>query len=122
MTGDDATFHIGKDAFVNFTAPKTGPLSGILFMENPTSSSGREFIIASKNAHTLLGTFYLPKGTLVVDTNQPIADNSAFTIIVANKIQLKGKPSLVLNSDYAATDIPVPNGVGPIGGTTYLRK
>lgn len=122
MTGTDATLFIGRDASVNFTASKNGNLAGILFMEDPSSPEGREFTIASTNARVLLGTFYLPKGTLVVDTDETIASDSAYTVIVANKIQLKGQPSLVLNSDYASTDIPVPSGVGPIGGSTYLRK
>jgi len=78
--------------------------------------------IRSSDARQLLGTFYLPKSTLRVDTERPVADQSAYTIIIADKIELEGKPSLYLNSDYASSDVPVPSGVGPIGGNTFLRK
>lgn len=53
---------------------------------------------------------------------KPIADSSAYTAIIANKIALKGKPQLVLNTDYGATDVPTPEGVGPTGGAVYLRE
>ena len=63
----------------------------------------------------LLGTFYLSQGKLVIDADKPIADRSAYTIIVARQVQLFSGPNLVLNTDYGSTDIPVPAGVGPSG-------
>ena len=122
FSGVDAELSIGKDAYMDFTAQKTGPYAGILFMDDPSNMDGFKHDIKSNKASNLLGTFYFPKSTLTVDTNKPVADQSAYTIIVAKQIKLKGKPSLYLNSDYSATDVPVPPGVGPIGGTTYLRQ
>ena len=51
-----------------------------------------------------------------------IADQSAFTVVVARKVQLKDGPNLVLNSNYAGTSVPVPQGVGPTGGIVALSK
>ncbi len=41
-----------------------------------------------------------------------MADASAWTVIVAKSLKLDGNPTLVLNTDYASTDVPVPDGVG----------
>ena len=107
---------------VSLTAEKNGPLAGILFFEDRSAPVDRVHRILSDDARTLLGTFYLSRGILSVASVKPIADQSAYTVIVAKKLQLTGSPSLVLNSNYAATDIPVPTGVGPVGGNTYLRE
>ncbi len=122
LTGTNSRLFMEIDAAVDLTAAKTGNLAGILFMEDPDQTTDSQHAIRSGLARTLLGTFYLPNSTFSVETFDPIADQSAYTIIVANRIRLENRPSLVLNSNYSASDIPVPNGVGPIGGTTYLRK
>ena len=73
----------------------------------------RTYRIISDNARNLLGTIYLPAGRLVVDAKKPIADRSAYTIIVAKQVELFDGPNLYLNTNYSATDVPVPQGVGP---------
>lgn len=121
MTGADATFTFEKDAAIDLTAPKDGPLAGILFFEDRSAPPERNFSIFSEAAHTLLGTFYLPQGNLIIDTQKPVADASAYTAIVVRRLEMKGKPTLVINSDYHLTDVPVPTGVGPVGAEVYLR-
>jgi Flp pilus assembly protein TadG len=78
--------------------------------------------VLSDDARTLLGTIYLPDGALYIDANKPIADSSAYTIIVAREIGLAAGPNLVLNSNYAATTVPVPAGVGLIESSVRLEK
>lgn len=122
MVGDDATFYFGPEAIIELSAQKAGPLAGILFFEDRHAPMGRLHNIMSDDARTLLGTFYLPRGVLNVASVLPVADRSAYTAIVAHKMQMTGSPTLVLNVDYNATDVPVPQGIGPVGGTTYLRE
>jgi hypothetical protein len=55
---------------------------------------------------------YFPKSKLLIDSNHAIADRSDYTIIIAKEFELREGPELVLNTDYAGSDIPVPNGVG----------
>jgi hypothetical protein len=43
----------------------------------------------------------------------PVADQSAYTVVVARQIRMEAGPDLVLNTNYGGTDIPVPDGVGP---------
>jgi Flp pilus assembly protein TadG len=111
--GRDSQFMFGPDTSIDLAASKAGDLAGILFIEDADAPIGREFRISSNNAHNLLGTIYLPRGHLIVDSERPIASNSAYTVIVARRIELSNRPRLVLNTDYAATDVPVPEGVGP---------
>ena len=82
----------------------------------------REYRIISEQARNLLGTIYLPAGRLIIDSKKPIADQSAYTVIIARLVNLYDGPDLVLNARYGATDIPVPNGVGPSSADTLLLR
>jgi hypothetical protein len=42
-----------------------------------------------------------------------VGDQSAWTVIVAKSIQMTGGSNLVINSDYASSSVPAPEGVGP---------
>ncbi len=122
LEGTSPTFNFDKTSIVHLKAPETGPLAGLLFWEADSVGAGETYMIESANARELLGTIYLKKGTLLIDSALPIADSSAYTAIVARKVQMSGSPDLFLNADYQLTNVPVPNGVGPIGGSTYLRE
>ncbi|MCB2114100.1 MAG: pilus assembly protein [Parvularculaceae bacterium] len=121
LEGDNSVFDFRINSIINLTAPKTGLMAGLLFWESAAATPNRLHTISSDNARELLGTFYLPRGVLNVNTVQPLADTSAYTAIIARKLNLNGRPQLVLNADYDATDIPTPDGVGPTGGSVYLR-
>ena len=84
--------------------------------------ANREYRIISDNARTLLGTIYLPLGRLIIDSKRPVADQSAYTVIIARMINLYDGPNLILNARYGATDVPVPNGVGPSSADTQLTQ
>lgn len=119
---DAATLLIKDQALVELGAPKDGPMAGMLFFEARSSQPLRTFEVSSAAARKLLGTIYLPKGILksgAAGAAGNIADASAYTVIVANQIMLAGS-NLVVNSDYAGTDVPVPAGVGPYSSQVRL--
>lgn len=120
FTGNNSFLRFRKNSIIELSAPVSGTMAGILMMEDKNNPVGKAFKISSDDANKLLGTVYLPNGTLIVDADQPVGKNSAYTIIVANKIELSGAPNLYLNTDYASTSVPVPEGVGPVGGNVYL--
>lgn len=122
FTGDNAVFNFESNSDIDFTAPKDGPMAGLLFFEDRAAPALRRHVIKSKKADNLLGTIYLPRGVFVVETNNKVADQSAYTAVIANRIELSKKPNLYLNADYGSTDVPVPSGVGPVGGTVVLEK
>ncbi|MCP5083127.1 MAG: pilus assembly protein [Alphaproteobacteria bacterium] len=112
FTGSGAELTIGRDTTVELSAPRDGEMAGLLFFQDAaTADKKSQFRVLSNDARILLGTIYLPKAEFYVDATEPIADHSAYTVIIANKFQLSDGPDLVLNTDYASTDVPVPNGV-----------
>jgi hypothetical protein len=118
---DAATFKFEKDTTIDLSAPKVGPMAGILFYENPGSQEGREFVIESENARRLLGTVYLPKGKLKIAAKADVAAESAYTVIVAKTLEVKGA-NLVVNADYGGSDVPVPDGLGPNSRMVRLHE
>jgi hypothetical protein len=111
LSGEQSTIRFVDDTTIDFTGAKTGPMAGLLFFEDRTATRGRLHKIKSSNANVLTGTIYLPAGELVVDPNMPVATDSAYTAIIARTIQLTEGPTLVLNSDYSSTNVPVPAGI-----------
>ncbi len=122
FTGRNAVLNFEPKSTISLTAPRGGDMAGLLFTEDRTGPNGLRHRIISDDARTLLGTIYLPRGELFVGASRPIADQSAYTIVVAREFTLSEGPTMVLNTNYGATDIPVPNGVGPTGGTTQLTQ
>jgi hypothetical protein len=120
FVGPKAGFRFAETAIVSLGAPKEGPMAGFLFYRDPGPQPG-DFVIGTDLATKLLGTTYLPGATLSVDVIGLVAAQSAYTVIVADRIDIRGA-ELVVNSDYGATDIPVPRGVGPTGGKVTLTK
>ena len=113
---ENGRFQFALNSSIRLTAPKDGAMAGLLFFEDRSAATNGLHRIASDDARLLLGTIYLSRGTLVVDANKPVADQSAYTAIVARKLTLKAGPNLVLNSDYDSTDIPVPVGLKNLAG------
>ena len=113
LTGTASVLDFVLGSTIELTAPVTGPMAGILIWENPqTAVTGIPHIIYSSHAHTLLGTIYLPRGNLTIGSPNAVADQSAYTIIVANTVQMISSPNLVLNANYNASLVPVPDGLG----------
>jgi Flp pilus assembly protein TadG len=147
LTGRGSNLTFAADSTISLSAPKDGPLAGLLIFDDPAGTPApaippyalpipivgalvgnllkgppREHKILSDNARMLLGTIYMPQGRLIIDANKPIADKSAYTVLVVQRIDLHAGPNLILNSDYSATDVPVPPGVGPYGSSVKLTN
>ena len=122
LVGDTSVFSAESNSFVYLTAPKDGDMAGILFFEDRDAPLLRDHVVKSDDARVLLGTFYLPRGRLVIRTSRPIADKSAYTAIVAYQVAVDLNSKLVINADYNATDIPVPEGIGPVGSNIVLTQ
>ena len=120
--GDKATLDFRKDSTISLSAPKVGDMAGLLMFEDRGAPKLRQFRIQSNNARRLLGTIYLSQGYLQVDADKPVGDLSAYTVIVVRQMRLEAGPNLVMNASYGTTDVPVPDGVGPRGGTIALTQ
>lgn len=113
LTGAGATIYFDADSTINMTARSTGPLAGLMLYEDPSVASGQKHIIHSTNAPNLHGTIYLPVNELYIDANASVAQESTFTIIIARFLHIEKAANLVLNSNYGASSLPLPPGVGP---------
>ncbi|GJD54374.1 TadE/TadG family type IV pilus assembly protein [Methylobacterium dankookense] len=151
FTGDRGGLLFDKNTTISLTAPTTGEMAGLLMAEQTTVADPldpailanlldiglsipltppplgltkplRIYRIISNNARTMLGTIYLPTGRLVIDATQPVADQSAYTVVVAQQVNLYEGPNLYLNANYEGTSVPVPKGVGPISGKLMLSQ
>jgi Flp pilus assembly protein TadG len=136
MKGAGASLTFATASTIHLTAPKDGPLAGILIFDDPSGAAAperparhdkpgkapREHLILSDDARVLLGTIYMPRGRLIVDATRPVADRSAYTVMVVQQLDLYDGPNLFLNTDYTGSDVPVPRGVGPYGGKVTLTN
>ena len=128
IQGDDVVLIFGSTKKVNFAdkatvslgARKTGPFAGFLIVT--TRDNTQPFTIASDHVNKLLGTIYIPSAQLVVQTSGSVAQDSAWSIIVANSLQLSENPTLVINTGYVGSGVPVPKGVGPGNGAPKLSR
>lgn len=119
LTGEDVVLFFDKDAkfefkdhaMVNLDGRKSGAYAGMVMVA--TRGNTQDFLITSDHVDRLLGVIYVPSAQLIVEGKSEVARDSAWTVIVARMLQLKGSPSLIINADYASSDVPVPDGVGP---------
>jgi hypothetical protein len=122
FTGHGTGFVFEEDSHIDLEAPRTGPLAGLLVFGSRSLPATTRFEILSNDARRLVGTIYIPKGELRVDATSPIADQSAYTAIVADKVRLYGGPHLVLNTNYSETKVPVPEGIKGTGQPIALAR
>ena len=112
-------FDFTDRALVNLDGRKSGEFAGIVM--GSTRDNRQDFIISADNVESLLGVIYVPSARLIVEGDADVARDSAWTVIVAKEMQMKGSPSLFINADYDASDVPVPAGVGPRGGARLIE-
>ena len=104
-------------------------MTGLLFFyaDRAARTSIKDYKIKSNQCDArLLGTIYHSErhsGHCRSSNNARSAQTSAYTVIVARKAEAQvNGPNLFLNTDYGATDIPVPEGLGPTAGRLYLEN
>ncbi len=120
FTGDKAGMNFANDSSISLEAQRSGIMAGLLLFSDRTQNDGVLYEVMSNDARVLLGTIYLPNGELRVGADGPVADQSAYTAIVARRMSLYGGPKLILNTDYGKTDIPVPEGIRGVGQPVRL--
>ncbi|WP_298747881.1 hypothetical protein, partial [uncultured Brevundimonas sp.] len=128
LEGDDVVLFFDKgskfefkdSAMVRLSGRRTGDYTGIVM--GATRDNTQDFIISSDHVESLLGVIYVPNAQLLVEGRAEVARESAWTVIVAQSLQLKGSPSLFINANYNASRVPVPAGVGPRTGSSRLIR
>lgn len=129
MTGSGATIEAKSSASVSLSAPSSGPLAGILMFEDRSATLHQTHKFESRNAPNMLGTIYLSRGDLQVGVKGgggsggvAVGATSAWTIVVARRISVADNQTLQLNTNFGATTVPPPGGVGPHTATVQLVR
>lgn len=111
-------FEFKGEARVNLDGRKSGAYAGIVM--GSMRNNRQDFVISADHVESLLGVIYVPSARLIVEGTAEVARDSAWTVIVAREVRLSGSPSLFINANYGASDVPVPAGVGPRTGGSRL--
>ena len=111
LKGDKAEINFNGNTTVSLSGQTSGGLAGLLFFEDRAAPLNRVHRISSADTKELTGTIYLPRGQLRIDAGKNVAEESAYTAIVARSLQINNGPKLILNSNYGSTDVPVPEGI-----------
>ena len=114
-------FQFQDNSQIKLQGRTSGPYAGFVIATTPNNTS--TFQISSNSARLLLGTIYIPSALLSVSGGSTnVADQSAWTVIIAKGLLLSGSPNLVVNANYSGGSLPVPAGVGPIAQGARLVR
>lgn len=112
LTGAHGVLLLLNQAAIDLSGRESGAMAGMLIFDDPLQNSSlRVHTISATNARNLTGTIYLPNGNLTVDPTASVGEDSAYTAIVVKRLIVDGGPTLVLNSNYDDTPVPVPEGI-----------
>lgn len=127
LTGNGSTVETKADSIISLSAPGSGPYAGVLMFEDRTAPLYQTHKFESRNAPNMLGTIYLSRGDLQVGVKGgggnggvAVGATSAWTIVVARTISVTDNQTLQLNTNYGATTIQPPAGVGANVATVQL--
>lgn len=112
LAGSKSVLWFKRDAIVRFSAPTVGPLAGMLFFQDRADGTGTAHRIAGTSQSHFEGVVYLPNGVLRLDSQGPINSGADFSVFIARVFEIGPGSTLVLNSDYAASSVPLPDGLG----------
>ncbi len=122
FTGVNAGIKFEGKSAISLAAPETGAMAGVLIWQSKGVTGIDKFEIYSNFVDRLVGTIYLPDAEFIAAATAEVAEESAYTAIIAKKITLRKNTRLVLNTDYTRTSVPVPAGIANAGGALHLRR
>ena len=105
ITGS-AEFILNSDSHAELSAQTTGPLAGVVIFQDPNVADGTVHLFNSDTTSYLVGTVYLPNGKVMINSGSTLGGPAAFTSFVAKTFEINSDSTLVLNTDYGATDVP----------------
>ncbi len=104
-----AEIYWDSDTVVELSAPTSGEMAGILIYQDRADASLSPSLVHqfdSNNVAKLEGVIYLPGSTFFSDSNTQITGAAAYTIVIANKVELDSNATMTLNSNYESVGGP----------------
>jgi len=108
-TGGYQAISLTGNTTVNFSAPTSGPLAGMLFFQDrsiPGTAAGST--ITGNTGSTYDGALYFPTTTLGYNGN---SSSSGYTFVIADKITVSGNSTLGTNYSSLANGSPIKGAV-----------
>ncbi len=112
---EDATLNASETSSISLTGRSSGDWAGFVIVT--TRDNEEDMEISSSLVDKLLGTIYLPNAVLIINASGDVAEDSKWSVVVAQDIFLDKNAKLVINTDYAGSGVPVPIGVGNNGAS-----
>ncbi|MBE7217143.1 MAG: hypothetical protein INR64_01580 [Caulobacteraceae bacterium] len=117
---DNAKFDLRTGSSVTLNGRKSGPLAGFVLVGGLTTNG--DFLLNADQIQSLLGTVYIRQAVLHLQGNLKMTAAAAWTVIVANQLKLDtAAPGIIINANYATSDVPRPTGVGDAASSTNSR-
>ena len=123
VMADGHKLNLNPGSSLTLNGRKTGALAGFVLITGVQAAG--DFNLNADQVQSLLGTVYVRNATLHLQGNLKMAAAAAWTVIVANQLKLdSAAPGIIINSDYAASNVPRPVGVGDAGkpATSVLQR
>ncbi|MFN5552152.1 MAG: pilus assembly protein TadG-related protein [Hyphomonadaceae bacterium] len=112
------------NAALDLTGRTTGSWAGFLLAADFSNQS--DMVISSPNVDKLLGAIYLANANLEINSAGTVAEDSKWSVVIAQNVHLSGNSRLVINANYTGSGVAVPVGAGNNAGSsqsgTRLRQ
>jgi Flp pilus assembly protein TadG len=112
MTGAGSSVMLNGNGAVQFSAPTSGPLAGLIFDQDPATPANSVMNTLNGNANVRYeGTMYFGRQNVTFNGNGSMNSLSPYTMVVANTMTFNGNGTMNFNSDFAASSVPPPAGM-----------
>lgn len=116
--GTTSQFNFADSATVELTGARSGIGAGIVIAT--TRDNTRPFMISSSNVRRMEGVVYMPSAQLVVTGGRETLAESDWTVSITRELVVRNGAKLVINSNYNASTVPVPDDVKAPPGSVRL--
>ncbi len=109
MRDESALVLFNQNSHVDFSAPTSGDLAGILLYANPDIGVPTKHEINSDSASVLNGTIYAPESELMINSNGQVGGSNQCSNFIVGTLTVNADSSLYMGQDYETCGVPVPN-------------
>ena len=99
LTGNDGLLNFDSNAEVDFSAPATGDMQGLIFFQDRDFGGTHKF--DSNTVNDLGGAIYLPSAELEINSNAKIDRQYGCTRIIADNIVMDSNIDIDVNKDFS---------------------
>jgi Flp pilus assembly protein TadG len=115
LTGSNVKVDFSGGAEVDLSAPTTGRMAGLIFYQNPASNPGANNHFSGGANSSYEGALYFPTQHITISGGGIAAFPPPHSTFIAQTFTFSGGSDLYLGSNYAASDVPRPAGLGGHG-------